>query len=138
MLDATKVWPRSGVSVTPSMMSSMDDLSLLRREFSAESGTFLSRLRQDLIWDKDAFTRLEQAMRRLCTEFEEREDLPRWIVEGFWQCADWVPAWTEHPNFPLPEPPAYYENAIKRLWDLQYWIVVGESAYLPEHVWEDL
>lgn len=116
----------------------VDDLELLRREFSAEEGTFFGRLRPDLVWDKAAFGRLEQAMRRVCAAFEGRDDLPRWLVEGFWDCHDWVPGWTGHPNFPRPEPPEYYEEAVERLRDLQYWFVRGESLYLPGHEWKDL
>ncbi|WP_344978752.1 hypothetical protein [Streptosporangium fragile] len=46
----------------------MDDLELLRREFDAEDGSFLVQLRCDLQWDRQAFSRLEQAMRRVCAE----------------------------------------------------------------------
>jgi len=77
-------------------------------------------------------------MRRVCATFEGREDLPRWLVEGFWHCSDGVRDWTGHPNFPRPTPDEYYENAIERLFLLQYWFVMGESPLLPEAVWEEL
>lgn len=77
-------------------------------------------------------------MRRVCAAFEERDDLPRWLIEGFWYCSDGVRDWTGHPNFPRPSPDDYYAKAIERFSDLQYWFVMGESIYLPGHVWEEL
>jgi hypothetical protein len=110
----------------------VDDLAVLRQEFSGDEDAFLVILIRDHRWDKGAFSRLERAMRGVCEVFEERgqQDLPRWLVEGFWLCADWLPSQTEHPRFPRPEPSAYYEAALTRLRDLQYWLVTGESPYL--------
>ncbi|MEV5750057.1 hypothetical protein AB0L00_19730 [Actinoallomurus sp. NPDC052308] len=116
----------------------MDDIALLRREFDAEEGSFLLQVRCDLHWDREAFSRLEQAMRRVCAQQEDRGQLDRWLVEGYWYLADFVPSFTGHPNFPRPEPPDYYEAALERLHDLQNWFVSGCSPYLPEHVWPDL
>ena len=48
------------------MLGNVDDLALLRQEFTAGDGSFLLRLRIDLHWDRPAFSRLEQAMRRVC------------------------------------------------------------------------
>jgi hypothetical protein len=61
----------------------VDDLQLLRREFGAEDGSFLLQLRVDLLWDRAAFSRLEQAMRRVCASQESRQQLGHWLVEGF-------------------------------------------------------
>jgi hypothetical protein len=116
----------------------VDELAVLREEFEGELGTFLARLRADLTWDKESFTRLERAMRRVCEQSEGWEELPRWLVEGFWCCADWVPAWTAHPDFPRPEPRSYYDKAVERFRDLQHWLVTGQSIYQPSHVWEEL
>lgn len=55
------------------MLSSVDDLELLRREFSAGEGSFLLQFRIDLHWDRNAFSRLEQAMRRICAQQEPLE-----------------------------------------------------------------
>lgn len=115
-----------------------DELDVLREEFAAEPDSFLLRMRVDLTWDKESFTRLERAMRRACERFEECEELPRWVVAGFWYCADAIPSFTAHTSFPRPEPRSYYDKAVRRLWDLQYWLVNGESLYLPSHVWEEL
>lgn len=48
------------------MISTMDETTkVLRREFDAEEGSFLLRLRGDLEWDRAAFTSLERAMRAI-------------------------------------------------------------------------
>ena len=108
----------------------------LRSEFAADDGTFVLQVR-GLVWDKPAFTRLEQLMRAACQQEADSESLDRWMVEGFWFLSDWLPEWTRHPNFPRPEP-TYYDAAIKRMRDLQWWLVMGQSPYVAEHVWEDL
>ncbi|MEU2923638.1 hypothetical protein ABZ636_01025 [Streptomyces sp. NPDC007251] len=117
----------------------MDDLAVLRQEFSESDDGFLATVICDQRWDKEAFSRLERAMRGVCATFEERDqqDLPRWLVEGFWLCADWLPDHTAHPRFPRPEPPTYYEAALTRLRDLQYWLVTGVSPYLPDRAIAD-
>jgi hypothetical protein len=120
------------------MLDNVDDLELLRQEFRAEDGSFLLQLRVDLHWDRQAFTRLEQAMRRVCAQQEPRHQLDRWLVEGYWYLSDFVPGHTGHPDFPRPEPARYYTAAIRRLRDLQNWFVTGRSPYLADHAWPDL
>jgi hypothetical protein len=124
--------------ILPVMPSDADDLELLRREFSAEDGSFLLQLRIDLHWDRQAFSRLEQAMRRACAQMESRDHLARWLAEGYWYLSDFVPAHTSHPNFSRPEPAGYYEAAVQRLRDLQNWFVTGRSPYLGSYQWPDL
>jgi hypothetical protein len=116
----------------------MDDLQLLWQEFNAADGSFLLQLRSDLRWDRQAFSRLEQAMRRVCAQQETRDQLDRWLIEGYWYLAEFVPGHTSHPAFPRPEPPGYYEAALKRLQDLQNWYVTGRSPYRAGHTWPDL
>jgi hypothetical protein len=116
----------------------MDDLELLRHEFSAGDGSFLLQLRTDLYWDRSAFSRLEQGMRRVCAEQEPHEQLARWLVEGYWYLSDFVPGHTRHPDFPRPEPADYYQSAVKRLWDLHNWFVTGRSPYLASYQWPDI
>ncbi|MFD5365582.1 hypothetical protein [Streptomyces sp. NPDC127103] len=118
----------------------MDDLVSLRFEFSEAEDAFLAIVILGHRWDRAAFSRLEGAMRRTCATFEERNEqvLPRWLVEGFWMCVDWLPDYTGHPRFPRPEPAEYYEAALQRLRDLHYWLVMGDSPYVADHVWEDL
>ena len=131
---------RTGIGSGDRHHEAMDDLPVLRREFSEDDDAFLAIVIRDQNWDKRAFSRLERAMRQVCETFEQRDqqDLPRWLVEGFWICVDWLPDHTAHPRFPRPEPSAYYEAAFERLRDLQYWLVTGVSPYLPSHVWADL
>lgn len=120
------------------MAGDADDLELLRREFSAEDGSFLLQLRVDLHWDRQAFSGLEQAMRRVCARLEQQDHLDRWLAEGYWYLSDFVPGHTSHPNFPRPEPAGYYAAATRRLWDLQNWFVTGRSVYLDCYQWPDL
>jgi hypothetical protein len=61
----------------------VDDLELLRREFAAEEGSFLLQLRCDLHWDRGAFSRLEQAMRRVCAQQEPQEQSLRNTAPGW-------------------------------------------------------
>lgn len=113
-------------------------LETLEREFRAEEGSFLLRLRTDLTWDRAAFTRLERAMRAVCAHFQRSPELDRWLAEGFYEVATVVPGWTAHPDFPRPTPAAYYENCLERIGDLADWFFRGESAYGEGHVWADL
>jgi hypothetical protein len=120
------------------MAGDAHDLELLRREFGAEDGSFLLQLRIDLHWDRQAFSRLEQAMRRVCARLEQQDHLDRWLAEGYWYLSDFVPGHISHPNFPRPEPAGYYAAATQRLWDLQYWFATGRSIYLDSYQWPDL
>lgn len=113
------------------------DREVLHRELTAEDGTFLLKVRQ-LDWDRAAFSRLEAAMRTACPHLENETSLERWIVNGFWFLSDWLPTWTSHPNFPRPEPDSYYNAALQRMRDLQFWLVVGQSPYVPDHAWEPI
>jgi hypothetical protein len=76
----------------------VEDLELLWHEFSAGDGSFLTQLRIDLHWDRQAFSRLEQAMRRVCAEQEPRQQLDRWLAEGYWYLSDFVPAHVRAPH----------------------------------------
>ncbi|MBB2948976.1 hypothetical protein FB565_008762 [Actinoplanes lutulentus] len=117
----------------------MDDaLTVLRQEFDATEGSFLLRVRCDLVWDRAAFSRLERAMRVSCEQYESRDDLPRWLVEGFWDVSQSVADWTAHPNFPRPHPAQYYEDCLARLQDLADWFFRGWHPYQQPHVWRDL
>ncbi|WP_326763569.1 hypothetical protein OG978_02350 [Streptomyces sp. NBC_01591] len=116
----------------------MDEtIEVLRREFNAEEGSFLLQLRGRQ-WDRTAFTRLEQAMRAACAQFETSEKIDRWLAEGFYEVATAVPSWTSHPAFPRPAPDAYYEECLERIGDLADRFFRGESNYYPGHVWTDL
>ena len=88
--------------------------------------------------NRDAFSRLEQAMRRTCAQQEPREQLDRWLAEGYWYLSVFVPGHISHQDFPRPEAAEYYEAAVKRLQDLQNWFIAGRSPYLPSYQWPDL
>jgi hypothetical protein len=113
-------------------------LTVLREEFEAADGSFLLRIRSELEWDRAAFTRLEQAMRATCVIFQPREELPRWLAEGYYYVSHFVEDWTAHPNFPRPEPADYYTDCLDRLGDLADWFFRGVHNYLEPHVWADL
>lgn len=120
------------------MLADVDDLELVRREFEAGEGSFLSQLRTALRWDRDAFSRLERALRRVCAQLEPERQLDRWLVMGFWMLTEFVPDHISHPDFPRPDPPEYYDAALERIRDLHYWFAAGESLYPPGHEWPDL
>ena len=110
------------------------DWAFLRSEFDGEPGSFLFEVRGNN-WLPERFTQLEVAMRSACTEIEGTDSLDRWLVAGFWAMTDWLPAHTAHPNFRRPDPPSYYEAAMRRVSDLGYWFAHGQSLYRQEHVW---
>ncbi|MEV6370423.1 hypothetical protein AB0L86_26420 [Micromonospora musae] len=115
-----------------------DALTVLRREFESVEGSFLLRLRGELVWDRAAFSRLEQAMRVECEQREGHDDLPRWMAEGFYEFSHFVAEWTGHPSFPRPEPAQYYQDCLERLRDLADWFFRGWHAYQEPHLWRDL
>ncbi len=100
----------------------MDDhLKILSREFAAEDGSFLIALGTDLVWDRDAFLSLTEAMRACCEKHSTTDTVERWLAEGFWYLQRFVRDWTQHPEFPRPYPADYYERAYGRLDDLAEW-----------------
>lgn len=109
-----------------------DTLAILRHEFDAEEGSFLLRLRCDLVWDPAAFTRLTDAMAVCCREHEGAAMLPRWVAEGFWYTHWFVPHWSKNDAFPRPHPAPYYEAAYERLWDLAFWLFAGAKPGLGD------
>ena len=117
----------------------MDDvLTALRAEFEADEGSFLLLIRIELDWDRAAFTRLERAMRAVCETSQQRDELPRWLAEGYYYMSHFVAEWTSHPHFPRPEPADYYNDCLERLRDLSDWFFRGVHGYLEPHVWAEL
>lgn len=126
-------------------------LDVLRNEFCAEEGSFLLKLRVNLEWDREAFSRVTEAMLARCQAYDGSNtdavlwakryyeaQLPRWLAEGFWYMADFVKAHSSHPSFPRVYPADYYEAAYQRLWDLAEWFFTGKIPYLPGHRFEPL
>lgn len=97
----------------------------LRREFDAEEGTFLLRLRGEMAWDREAFSRLAEAMEACAADHAGRPVLARWVAEGFWYVSWFVPQWAGHPAFPRPDE-EYYSRACERLFDLASWLFTGD------------
>ncbi|KAM3091698.1 hypothetical protein ACKFKF_32730 [Phormidesmis sp. 146-12] len=104
-------------------------LTILKKEFEAEEGSFLIQLRPDLTWNKAAFARLTLVMQACCEEYSQTATLDRWIAQGFWYIPSFVRDWTTHPNFPQIHTPEYYEQSYQELDDLAYWFFMGESLY---------
>jgi hypothetical protein len=104
------------------MLGSMDDLELLRHEFSAGDGLFLLQLRVDLHWDWRTFSRLEQAMRRVCTQQEPHEQLVlrRSVPEGTLRDGSWV--WVEsRATAFVPITACYYQKAMAAAMSFTTW-----------------
>lgn len=116
----------------------MGSIEVLEREFAGEDESFLIRLRIDRVWDRDAFTRLEQAMREVCAAYEERDQLPRWLADGFYYASVFVRSWTGHPSFRRPENEDYYDACLQRLDDLASWFFSGDSPRVAEYAWPQL
>jgi hypothetical protein len=117
----------------------MGAIEVLEHEFAGESdATFLMRLRIDVTWDRAAFTRLEQAMREACAEFQERDELPRSLADGFYYVSYFVRSWTSHPSFRRPDDHDYYEACLQRLDDLASWFFSGHSPYDEDYTWPRL
>ena len=98
---------------------------VLRREFGAERGSFLIRLRSEFIWDGEAFTRLTAAMAECCRASEGQDVLDRWEASGFWHLSWFVKQWTTHPSFPKEHTKEYYEKAYRELEELALWYFMG-------------
>ena len=117
----------------------MIPLVVLRKEFEAGEGSFLLGLRgARLEWDRQAFSRLERAMRAACERLQDQEQLDRWTAEGFFYVPRFVRDRTGHPHFPRPQPEQYYEDCVQRLDDLADWFFHGRDMYQEPHVWPDL
>lgn len=104
---------------------------ILRHEFTeADGGSFMLKLRLELEWDRDSFSKLIAAMERCARDHEGRPQIDRWVAEGFWYLGWFVRDWSSHPHFPRPHGEAYYSAAYERLHDLAWWLFFGESPYL--------
>jgi hypothetical protein len=116
-------------------MEDEDAMIVLLGEFDGGSGTFLAALRPGLEWDRDLFTRLEQAMRTICAQTQNQDWLDRELAEGFHHTPRFVRDWSTNPVFPAPEPAEYHDACLNRLDDLADWFFFGRP---PIQVWPDL
>jgi len=115
-----------------------DILDVLRNDLEAGDGSFLIQTRVHLEWDREAFSRLTEAMLVYCEAHTGDETLERWVASGFYYLSFAVKDWTTHPNFPRPYPPEYYEKAYERLSDLGYYCLFGDSPYEARRGFEPL
>ena len=115
-----------------------ETLGVLRNELEAGDGSFLIQMRVHLEWDREAFTRLTEAMRAYCEAHTGDKVIERWVAASFHYLSHAVRDWTTHPNFPRPYAPEYYEKAYERLSDLAYYCLEGESPYLSGTGFEPL
>jgi hypothetical protein len=106
----------------------MNPRDVLKREFDAEGGSFLLRVRSELTWDWAAFHRLTSAMYDVADEARKKPSIDTWIANGFWFCDTWIKEWTVHPNFPRP-PERAYRDAIELIHDLCFFLFTGDSPY---------
>ena len=98
---------------------------ILRREFAGDDEGFITRLQQDLIWDRVAFQELVLSMREACLLCAEDEELERWVAHGFFYLPAFVRAWTQQDDFPRPEL-EYWRRALTALEELSHWFFWGE------------
>jgi len=107
-------------------------MDILRNEFNAENGSFLISLRVEMVWDKEAFSRLTAAMLQFCTLKATEETVPRWLACGFWEIPLFTRDWTAHPAWinTIQGDPTYYEKAYERLDALAFWFFTGDSFYI--------
>lgn len=106
-----------------------NELDTLRHEFEAGDQSFLVKMRVELEWDREAFSRLTEAMRIYCEHHQGSEMIERWAAGGFYYFSWAVKDWTTHPNFPRVYPPEYYERAYQRLFELGCYFFDGDSPY---------
>lgn len=113
-------------------------LSILKSEFDAAKDSFLIKLRSNLEWDKDAFSRLTSAMQMYCKRRIKSEIVECWLAQGFWFIPGFVRDWTSHSNFPRVHSQDYYENAYRRLDDLAWWFFMGDSPHSDDKGFEPM
>ena len=113
-------------------------LSVLRNEFEAGEDSFLIKLRPDLEWDKEAFSRLISAMQTYCEQRRKSEMVECRLAQGFWFIPGFVRDWSSHQDFPRVHSQEYYDKAYRRLDDLAWWFFMGESPYLDGKGFESL
>lgn len=99
-------------------MGNRDYEDLLKREFDAEEGSFLLKLRVYLEWDATRFDELVAAMDACCRDEAGSGTVDRWVASGFWYVPEFVADWVSHPSFPREHPQQYYDKRIMRLRNL--------------------
>ncbi len=114
------------------MSESTQLLDALRAEFEGADGSFLLKLRVDLMWDETSFAYLTGLMRRYVEGRAPDDDIPRWIAEGFWYLDVFVADWSSHPNFRARNPHITYDEHYETLRALAGWLFMGEPLFERE------
>lgn len=103
---------------------------ILRKEFEGTDDSFIFQLRGDFVWDRDAFSRLIEAMKKVCEEHESVTSIEKWIASVYWRMAMFVKDHTLHPEFPRPYSSEYYEKAFLLIEELSTWLFVGDCPVI--------
>ena len=100
----------------------------LIEEFEAGEGSFLLRLRTELIWDWDAFYRCTSLVYDVACISNGSKSIDTPIAQGFWMMDTWVREWTSHESFNRPKN-VEYEQALLLLHELTQFLFEGVSPY---------
>lgn len=111
-------------------------LEILKSEFDSEEASFLLLLYVHNEWNKNAFTRLTNAMKECCEAHEGQAPVERWLAEGFWLVYTTTEGILQQPAFRAIHDPEYYRKAKARLSDLGYWFFFGRSPFIEGSVIE--
>ncbi len=101
------------------------DADVLRREFEAADGTFLYALQEEDRWDRDAFTRLHDALVVCCVGHGSATTLERWITSGFWSTLRSIERYLSWQEGLPEEDEEYYHEAHLRVEQATEWLLIG-------------
>ena len=142
----SKPSPPLSLGLEEDNVNEADYLAILWHEFFAEPGSFLIKLRVERRWDKEAFDRLTEAMRKCCKEYEQKQKteeyrlqyaldkVPRWLASGFWFLSHEARDITSHPAWDerRKQEPEYFNKAYERLDSLALWFFEGQCPWRDE------
>ncbi len=112
-------------------------LLVIKKEFTVEEDSFFFQLRY-LKWDKEAFSKLVEAMQICCVDMEKEEYLPRWLTRVFYKGGRWTRYMSEREAYSREYPDEYYEKACRRMEDLAQWFLEGQNPYIEGYGFEPL
>lgn len=127
--------------------TNIDDLlAILWHDFFSEPGSFLLKLHVEYRWDKEAFDRMTEAMRKCCKLFKQKpgtedyhlhyvlDKVPRWLASGFWFLSHEARDITAHHAWDKEyrQEPEYFNKAYERLYYLAFWFFERQCPWLDE------
>lgn len=107
----------------------------LHAAFGSEDGSFLQRLRNEMVWDNEAFTQLVQDMRGVCELKTDEEFIERWLADGFWYIPHFVSTWITHPDFPKERLTGSHALSKQLLEDLAHWFFTDDCPWEDPEGW---